>query len=156
RTNVNRTAILETVVDAGDKTSVESRTPPADSGRAIFTSKTSNASADIDITIARNVRTGGIAHSRVVVASHVAEKRVPTKAVIKEAGCLVKERLKTESLAGVAGRGVVNERLEADVHVVVTEVASKRALANGHVPVASLVCVQAESTYRSVGEAGSV
>jgi len=81
RTNVNRPAILKTAVDTLDKTGVESRNAVlADSGHAIFTSKTFSASANIDIAVTRDLKTGLITNGRVVVTMYVAVERVPAEA----------------------------------------------------------------------------
>ena len=81
RTNVNRPAILTTAVDTLDKTGVESRNAVlADSGHAIFTRKTFSASANIDIAVTRNLKTGLITNGRAVIATYVAVKRVPAEA----------------------------------------------------------------------------
>ena len=52
----------------------------ADSGHAIFTRKTFSASANIDIAVTRNLKTGLITNGRVVVIMYVAVERLPAEA----------------------------------------------------------------------------
>ena len=63
------------------------------------------------LLLPRDVEPGPIADRGIVVTAYVAKERTPTKAVVKQASCLVEERLKAERVAAVAGGGVVKERL---------------------------------------------
>ena len=72
---------------------------------------TASVSSDTGIVIAPDVEPGPVADRGIVVTAYVTKERTPTKAVVKQAGCLVEERLIAERVAAVAGGGVVKERL---------------------------------------------